>query len=260
MRTKNLRPLAIAGTLSLALFFPGAAMAQGGSESFQTTLEPLNGSGGSGQASLQFNGDQATVTVSYSGLAEKFQDGPFPHAQHIHIAGQGQCPDQSFDKNGDGVVDTPEGQPAYGEIGTSLTTEGDTSADSGLAVERFPGGPSANYERTFKLNQASAESVRNGTGVIVVHGLDPATLSEEAANAKSSLDDSLPLAATAPALCGALSGSQMGATPDGGVGTGGGSTAGIENEWLFGLGGLALAGAAGAGALALRRRESGEQS
>ncbi|MBA0127033.1 hypothetical protein H0B56_15895 [Haloechinothrix sp. YIM 98757] len=220
----------------------------------------MNDSGGSGQASLQFDGDQATVTVSYSGLAEEFQDGPFPHAQHIHIAGQGECPDASFDENGDGVVSTPEGQPAYGEVGTALTTEGETGADSALAVERFPGGPSADYERTFELNQDSADSVRHGTGVIVVHGLDPSTLSDEAAEADSPLDDSLPLAATAPALCGALSTSQMEATPEGGVDTGGGSTAGIENEWLIGLGGLTLVGAAGAGALAMRRRESGEQN
>lgn len=58
-----------------------------------------------------------------------------------------------------------EGQPPYGEIGTSLTTEGDTGADSGLAVERFPGGPSNEYERTFELNEESAQSVRDGTGV-----------------------------------------------------------------------------------------------
>lgn len=249
-------PFAVAGALGLALVLPGTALAQSQSESesFQTTLRPLNDSGGSGQAMVEFSGDQAKVTVSYEGLAETFQGGPFPHAQHIHIAGQGQCPDPSADQNGDGVVSTVEGQPAYGAIGTSLTTEGDTSAESGLAVERFPGGPSNDYERTFTLNQESAESVKNGTGVIVVHGLDPTTLSPEAQEAKSELDPSLPLAATAPALCGTLSGSQMGAMPHGGVDTGGGSTAGIEDAWMFGVGGLALAGAAGAGVLAVRRR------
>lgn len=254
MRTRTARPMALAGALGLALLLPGGALAQSDPDSFRTTLQPLNNSGGSGQATVDLDGDQATVTVSYEGLAETFQGGPFPHAQHIHIAGRGECPDPSADENGDGVVSTLEGQPSYGPIGTSLTTEGDTSADSGLAVERFPGGPSTDYQRTFTLNQESAESVRNGTGVIVVHGLDPTTLSTEAQEAKSELDPSLPLAATAPALCGALSGSQVGTMPNGGVDTGGGGTAGTGDVWMFGIGGLALAGAAGAGVLAVRRR------
>ena len=42
------------------------------------------------------------------------------------------------------------------------------------------------------------------TGVIVVHGLDPTTLSAKAQAEKSDLVPSLPLAATSPALCGAL--------------------------------------------------------
>ncbi|MGH3952226.1 MAG: hypothetical protein ACRDSE_24455 [Pseudonocardiaceae bacterium] len=260
MRPKKLMPLAAAGALSLSVLFTGTALAQDDAESFQASLDGLNKVEGSGQAMIQLDGDEATVTLSYSGLAETFMDGPFPHAQHIHIGAKGECPDQSFDENGDGVVSTVEGQPAYGKIGTSLTTEGDTGADSGLAVERFPGGPSNEYERTFTLNEESAQSVREGTGVIVVHGLDPSTLSTEAQEAKSELDDSLPLAATAPALCGTLTASQMGAMPEGGVDTGGGSTAGFEDELLFGLGGLALAGAVGAGVLAMRRRESGDQS
>ncbi len=40
--------------------------------------------------------------------------------------------------------------------------------------------------------------------MIVVHGLDPATLSKKAQAEKSDLVPSLPLAATSPALCGAL--------------------------------------------------------
>lgn len=91
----------MAGALGLAAAMPGAEMAQDDSESFQTTLEPLNGSGGTGHASLQLEGGEATVTVNDSGLAEEFQDGPFPHAQHIHIAGQGECLEQSADENGE---------------------------------------------------------------------------------------------------------------------------------------------------------------
>jgi hypothetical protein len=75
--------------------------------------------------------------------------------------------------------------------------------------------------------------------VIVVHGLDPATLSKKAQKEKSDLVPSLPLAATSPALCGVLS-----SMPSGGVATGTGSTSGVEDLGLFALGGgfLALAG------------------
>ena len=85
--------------------------------------------------------------------------------------------------------------------------------------------------------------------MIVVHGLDPATLSQQAQNEPSDLVPSLPLAATSPALCGTLS-----AMPAGGPMTGNGSTAGTEDLGLFGVGGGLLAAAAGA-ALWLRKRE-----
>jgi hypothetical protein len=84
--------------------------------------------------------------------------------------------------------------------------------------------------------------------VIVVHGLDPATLSKKAQGEKSDLVPSLPLAATSPALCGALS-----AMPAGGPQTGSGSTAGTEDLGLLGLGGGLLALAAGGAIVANRR-------
>ncbi|GAB3227332.1 hypothetical protein GCM10027447_18330 [Glycomyces halotolerans] len=249
-----IKSLAAASVISMVAFTPAAATAQEDHENgtFSTMLDPLNNTPGSGHATVDFHGDEATITVSYSGLAETFQDGPFPHAQHIHIDGQGRCPDMSRDENGDGVVSTPEGQPDYGGIGTSLTTEGDTSPDSALAVERFPGGPANDYSRTFTLDKASAESVRNGTGVIVVHGVDPATMSDEAAEAKSPLDDSLPLAATAPALCGALASGM----PDGGADTGGGYLAGSDGSVTTIGAVLAAAGALIAAAYAWRRRKT----
>ncbi|PWG74746.1 hypothetical protein DF186_16280, partial [Enterococcus hirae] len=64
-----------------------------------------------------------------------------PHAQHIHgeLGAANTCPDpDTADSAGDGVVTTAEGLPFYGGIQVSLTTEGDTAADSALAVSRFP--------------------------------------------------------------------------------------------------------------------------
>lgn len=243
-------PLA-AATMAVALS-PTAASADHANGTYQTTLDPLNGSSGSGMATITVEGDQATVNMNWSGLPETFMDAPYPHVQHIHIAAQGSCPDPSADANGDGIVDTVEGQPSYGEIGTTLSTSGDTSAAAGTNIKIAPGGSTLDYSRTITLDEKTLDSLADSTGVIVVHGLDPATLSKEAANAKSNLVPSLPLAATAPALCGALSG-----MPSGGVATGGGETAGVENAGLLGAGGGLLAVAAIAG-FAVRRRQTAE--
>lgn len=243
---KSLRLLVPLAAVSVAMAMtPLAAHADDG-DSYQATLNQQNGSGGSGMATITLNGDQATVTLSYSGLATTFKDGPFPHVQHIHIGGAGKCPTKANDKNGDGTVSTPEGQSAYGAVGTSLTLKGDTSAKSATKLDVVPSGGTANYKRTFTLNSETMESVKDGIGVVVVHGLDPSTLSKKAQKAKSPLVPSLPLAATAPALCGALS-----ASPVGGAGTGDGSATGLENAGLLGFGGLLIAGGAVAG---LRRR------
>jgi hypothetical protein len=245
--TRKLAPLA-AAAVAVAMT-PAAAFADHANGSYQTTLDPLNGSSGSGMATVSVEGEQATIDVSWSGLPETFDGNPYPHVQHIHIAGRGTCPTPDLDENGDGVVSTPEGQAAYGAVGTTLSTEGDTSADAATDVTVAPGGGSTEYSRTFALGEETLDSLADGTGVVVVHGLDPSTLSEEAANAKSPLAPKLPLAATAPALCGSLSG-----MPSGGVATGGGDTGGIEDAALLGTGSGVLAVAALGGLLLHRRR------
>ncbi len=243
-------PLA-AASVAMAMS-PLAAQADGGN-SYQATLNQLNKSGGSGMFTMTMNGDQATVDMSWSGLAGKFMGGPYPHVQHIHIGAQGQCPTPSADKNGDGIVDTVEGQPSYGMIGTTLSVKGDTSAKAATDIKIAPGGSSLKYHRTFTLNNDTMKALKSGSGVIVVHGLDPSTLSKKAQQAKSNLVPSLPLAATSPTLCGVLS-----SMPSGGVATGNGSTSGVENLGLLGLGGSLLV-AAGA-FLGLRKRAAAKAS
>ena len=254
MNTKMLlaAPALALGALSMAA--APATAHEGDMWSSQATLNTLNNSGTTGQAMVDVHGTEATVTVDVSGAAETFMDGPFPHAQHIHIAAQGTCPGPEADTDGDGVVSTTEGHPFYGHIGTSLTTEGDTSADSGLAVDRFPGGSAYSYERTFELDAETAESLQNGTAVVVVHGVDPAKMPAAAAEKMSDLDPALPAAATLPAACGTLTSSQMGAMPEGGADTGVAQETGSTTEAVA-LGGGVLAAAAGA-AWALRRRAS----
>ena len=84
-------------------------------------------------------------------------------------------------------------------------------------------------------------SLKAGTAVIVVHGLDPATWPAAQAEQERARA-SLPLAATSPALCGTLTASQMSSVPTGSAATGGGSTAGVEDPGLL-AGGAALVAA-----------------
>jgi hypothetical protein len=253
---------AAAGALAaLALAMPSAASAATDTTSYQATLDALNGSNASGDFTLSLNGDQATITEHVSGLAAKLPaslgGGAYPHVQHIHIDGQGQCPTMSADKNGDGIVDTVEGQPAYGAIGTTLSTSGDTSPAAATNIKVAPTGSDFTYSRTITLDSKTVSALQSGKAVIVVHGLDPATLSKQAQSEKSHLVPSLPLAATSPALCGVVTQSQMSGMPTGSSPTGGGSTAGLQDEVLFGLGGGLLLAAGGAFAA---RRRFGSQS
>ena len=229
-----------------------ASAATAGTTTYMATLNPLNHATGSGTLMLQLTGDQAVVTEKVQGLATTFMGAPYPHVQHIHIGAMGTCPDTSADKNGDGVVSTTEGAPSYGGIGTTLSVSGDTSPAAGTNVKTAPSGGTFDYSRTVTLDSATVASIQAGKAVIVVHGLDPSTLSAQAQKEPSDLVPSLPLAATSPALCGALQVSQMTSVPGGGVNTGGGGTSGVQQPWMFAAG-AGLAAAAG-GALVLRRR------
>ncbi|MCW2541502.1 MAG: hypothetical protein JWN95_3227 [Frankiales bacterium] len=237
------------------LAMPGVATAADAT-SYQATLNALNSSSGSGNVTIQLNGAQATVTEHFEGLAATFSGKPYPHVQHIHIGAQGVCPTTAADANKDGVISTTEGGASYGAIGATLSTSGDTSPAAGTTLTVAPSGASYDYSRTITLDAKTLASVKAGTGVIVVHGLDPATLSKTAQGEKSDLVPSLPLAATSPALCGTLVASQMSTMPGGSASTGGGSTAGTEDQTLLGVGGGLVALGAVAGGFALRRRVS----
>lgn len=230
-----------------------------GSWTSMATLNSMNNSGTTGDATVQVDGNEATVTMHVQGAAETFMDGPFPHAQHIHIGAQGVCPPPEADMNGDGAVNVAEGHDYYGMIASSLTTEGDTGADSGLAVDRFPGGSEYTYERTLQVDDATKQAIEDGTAVVVVHGVDPMNLSEQAQNEMSELDPSLPLAATLPAACGTLTATQMDGMPAGGAETGVAQgtddTAAIVGVSAGAAGLVALGG----GALYLRRRRAAAQ-
>lgn len=253
--TKRLLPL-FAATALFGTF--GAAPAMADSHDNDTTtleahLTELNDSGVESTAWLTLEGNELHVSVESSGLLAES-----PHAQHIHIGGNNECPDPSMEGSGvDGAIRTTDAADDYGAIAVSLTTEGDTSPDSGLAVDRFPVGD-AMYERTLEVSDDVAESLRNGDGSVVLHGVDHNGNGTYDGDQMSDLDPSLPSEATDPAACGALDVGQMEQMPEGGVETGDGTTAGVENAGLMVAGGGLLL-AATAGAVALRTRETASE-
>jgi len=219
------------------------------------TLAPLNDSGAEATATVAANED-GSLGVSIQGTGFTPNQ---PHAQHIHGAIDDAdffCPPPSADADGDGFVATEEGVPQYGDVLISLTTTGDVSADSGLAIDRFPVADAEgnlDYERTLPaemLPEGLAESLTQLH--IVQHGIDVngndtydlESLGESVFAASLGVKG-VPEEATNPATCGEV-------TPAGGVETGAGGTSGPEQLPLMALGGLALLGAGGA-VLARRR-------
>jgi hypothetical protein len=246
---------ALAAAAFPLLAMTAASANEGGS--FQADLGALNQSGVTGTGMVTLEGNQATVMIEASGLLAGS-----PHAQHFHIGAQGACPTDADDKDGDGFLSVTEGAPAYGAIGTSLTTEGDTSPDSGLAIDRFPTADdgTVSYERTFEVTDDVHAAFDAGTAVLVLHGVDKDGSGAYDGAVMSDLDPTLPMEATAPAACGPLEMAQMGTTPSGGAETGVGSTSGTEQQAAIGIGALALTGAAAAGAVAYRRRQAADQA
>jgi hypothetical protein len=124
----------------------------------------------------------------------------------VRKAGIGRCPTGRADRNRDGFVSVTEGHPFYGHTATSLTTRGDTSPASGLAIKRFPTAPfgSVVYRRTVAVDARTAAAITHHNAVLVVHGVDRDRSGAYDGRVKSDLDPSLPMEATAPAACGPL--------------------------------------------------------
>ncbi|WP_426512282.1 hypothetical protein ACPPVO_17615 [Dactylosporangium sp. McL0621] len=177
------------------------------------------------------------------------------------------CPDKSADTNHNGYVSTEEGLPMYGDIFISLTTTGDTTKASGLAVDRMPAADARGeltYERTIPAAELPAGNIAHLHDLhIVQHGIDANRNGKydldalsESTFAKSLGVPNIPEEATDPATCGMVSGAAAGSVPAGGVNTGDGSTLGggpVSAPVIYSVGGAALAGVLGV-ALVRRRR------
>ena len=247
------KTLALSAALALAtLPLAAPAMAAGsGTTELTGSLTQLNDSGVTADVNGSVSGNEITIEITSEGLLEGA-----PHAQHIHIGGTNSCPSNDTEGSGaDGALQVTDAAGQYGAIAVSLTTEGDTSPDSGLAVDRFPVG-SASYSRTIEVSDEVAAQVADGDGVVVIHGVDLDGSGAYDGDVMSDLDPSLPEEATDPAACGTLDVASM-AMPGGGADTGAGGAAGTETLTLV-VGGAAVA-AAGAAGLVYSRRRAGQR-
>ena len=187
----------VSGTTATAAGFDGVQL--------KAHMNPLNNSGVTGRASIKFDGARGKVSINARHLMKGV-----PHAIHIHFSkdARNECPTNREDANLDHRLTATEGGPAYGPFRVSVTTKGDTSPASGLALDRFPTTPKGtlNYDRTFKFeNKADRRGIKNGKGVLVIHGLDYNNNGEFDFDAGTSeLDPALPSEGTDTAACGVL--------------------------------------------------------
>lgn len=253
------RGCAVAALVSLPALSaaPAYAHSHGSTSPVSIRLDPMPGSTAKGTAMLTPTADGGlTVHVQATGMVPGM-----PHAQHIHGDVSGHrfvCPTSSDDKDRDGFLTVEEGLPKYGGIHISLTTKGDTSAKSGLAVDRFPVADAEgmlDYSRTLSAGQLPEGTLAALDHLHVVqHGVDANDNAKydvdglgESSFAKSMGVSGIPAEATDVATCGMP-------MPSGGVETGGTPPAQPKNAMLAGGVGAAAVLLAVVGTTLRRRR------
>jgi hypothetical protein len=211
MKIKLLAATAAGGAVLLSTVALGGTAVATGSDSghhghtVKGRLHNLNNSGVKGTAYANVQGTKVKV-----GFKAKHLSPNLPHAAHIHYGEQAahECPTFKDDANHDFRLNVAEGVPQYGPIAVSLTTKGDTSPASGLALERFSTAPKGTikYHRKVTTSKDVAKAIRNGEGVLVIHGIDynqNGKYDLEGAG-ESEIAPGAPAEATDPAACGVL--------------------------------------------------------
>jgi hypothetical protein len=239
------------GFLLVAFLVLGAGPA-GADTTVKAELSESNGSGVTGTVRLTATDSGGLRVVIH---AEGLVPGQ-PHAQHIHgsmSGGHFMCPTMDADTDGDGLLTNEEASGEYGAVFMALTTKGDASAESGLALDRMPVADAAgriDYDRTFTADDvpdgvldqlAHVHVVQhgidvNGNGEYDVDGAGVSTFAENLGM------PGVPEEATDPASCGVLTGAMASNAPRGGVETGGGDADRQGNTPVVMLGGLLLTG------------------
>ena len=179
-------------------------------EKYRADLRPVphassadSGSNVTGQVKLKLRGDNALQVR----LKARRTSANLPHAVHIHGKDNpevAQCPgaDRRDDLVDDGLIETAEGLGDYGPVLISFTTTGDTSADSLLALDRFPVASDSGrlrYKRTFDIPTDLAGRLDDFH--VVVHGED---LNHDGMYGGRTTALGAPLEAELPVACGEL--------------------------------------------------------
>ena len=247
--------LAVAAPLALSTTFASAHDGEDHDHAVMLRLDSMKGTNATGEATLTPTKDGGlTVEIMAKDMVPNS-----PHAQHIHGDTTGamkHCPAPSADKDGNGFISIEEGFPAYGDIHISLTTTGDTTKASGLAVDRMPMADAQgnlSYKRTLTAAELPKGTLENLANLHVVqHGVDANKNGKydleglgESTFAKSLGVDGIPAEATDSATCGMI-------MPSGAVETGGEAPT-APNGGLLAAGGVLLVGGE---AVAITRRRT----
>ena len=216
MRTSLPRRLTVSACAAAAVaasVFGASAQASADSaepELYRAALRPVPhdpaadaGSNVAGRAKLSLEGNMLKVRLKARGLSPLL-----PHAAHIHgeeAAGElAMCPgaDRRDDLVDDGLIETVEGLGDYGGILVSFTTSGDTTAASGLALDRMPVAKEnglLKYKRTLEVPSRIAD--RLDELHVVIHGED---LDGDGAYGGRTTALGAPLEAELPVACGEI--------------------------------------------------------
>lgn len=184
---RSLRILSLFSAVVLAAGLSVVAVAtakrggdRGGPQQYRAKLAPVphnpdadGGSNVTARSRLALRGRRLDVRLKARGLSPQL-----PHAMHIHGKDHpevARCPGRDRREGGvsNQLIETVDGLADYGPIQVSFTTRGDTSADSGLALDRFRSAKrngKLSYRRTVTLPRDVAEHLDDKH--IVIHGQD----------------------------------------------------------------------------------------
>ncbi len=205
----------LAGAVAIAVPAAAAGAQQTSSASKSTTTyvarlvamnSKVTGHKAMGRATFKITGDSLTITIRMRGVPANMM-----HLQHFHGFPDGHqavCPTMTADKNGDGIIDLVETEPA---VGTTMVPFHDDPVGLEIVKDTYPKASkdgSYRYEKTVSLSALetafNAKFAANGLAldkrVVMVHGVPPDT---KLPASVASLPG-IPAQVTIPIACGAI--------------------------------------------------------
>jgi len=178
---------------------------------YKAELSALNekaaGSAASGEATFTISGDRLTIRIRAKGVSPNME-----HLQHFHGFAKSdrtsRCPTARDDKNGDGIIDIVETEPA---AGTTMVPFDVDPVGMSAVNDTFPragAGGSYSYEKTVSLKALEAAFAKQFRGqqlgldrrVVFLHGVPTTT---KLPVTVASLDH-LPAQVVLPIACGEI--------------------------------------------------------